>query len=76
MQFNAAWANCSLASSYRMWQLGLNRSPPPPSNTVNPFGMQLASHDAVVAEHEVPSWLREFHSMDFQFSVLKEKYEI
>ena len=76
MQFNAQWAKCTLASAYRLWQLGVNRSPPPPANTVNPFGMQLSSRDAVVAEREFPGWLTEFHSMDFQFSVLREKYEI
>ena len=76
LQFNAAWTGCSLASSYRMWQLGLNRSPLPPANTVNPFGMQLATFDALIAENEFPSYQREFHSMDYSMSVLKEQYEI
>ena len=50
LQFNADWSQYSLQTAYRMWQLGLLRSPPPPANTVNGNGMQLSTYDAVIAD--------------------------
>ena len=76
LQFNADWSGHSLPTSYRMWQLGLLRSPPPPANTVNGNGMQLSTYDAVIADNECPTYMQTFHSYDYSMSALKEKLEI
>ena len=76
LQFNADWSGHSLPTSYRMWQLGLLRSPPPPANTVNGNGMQLSTYDAVIADTECPQYMQTFHTYDYSMSVLKEKLQV
>ena len=76
LQFNADWSGHSLPTSYRMWQLGLLRSPPPPANTVNGNGMQLSTYDAVIADNECPTYMQTFHTYDYSMSVLKEKLQV
>jgi hypothetical protein len=76
LQFNADWSGHSLPTSYRMWQLGLLRSPPPPANTVNGNGMQLTTYDAVIADTECPQYMQTFHTYDYSMSVLKEKLQV
>ena len=76
LQFNADWSGHSLPTAYRMWQLGLLRSPPPPANTVNGNGMQLSTHDAHIADQQCPQYMQTFHTYDYYFSVLKEKLTV
>ena len=76
LQFNADWSQYSLQTAYRMWQLGLLRSPPPPANTVNGNGMQLSTYDAVIADTECPQYMQTFHMYDYSMSVLKEKLQV
>ena len=76
LQFNADWSGHSLPTSYRLWQLGLLRSPPPPANTVNGNGMQLTTYDAVIADTECPQYMQTFHTYDYSMSVLKEKVQV
>ena len=76
LQFNAEWGQYSLQTAYRMWQLGLLRSPPPPANTVNGNGMQLSTYDAVIADTQCPQYMQTFHTYDYYFSVLKEKLTV
>ena len=76
LEFNAAWSGQSLPTAYRMWQLGLLRSPPPPANTVNGNGMQLSTYDAVIADTQCPQYMQTFHTYDYYFSVLKEKLTV
>ena len=76
LQFNADWSGHSLPTAYRMWQLGLLRSPPPPANTVNGNGMQLSTYDAHIADQQCPQYMQTFHTYDYYFSVLKEKLTV
>ena len=71
LQFNADWSGHSLPTSYRMWQLGLLRSPPPPANAVNGNGMQLSTYDAVIADTECPQYMQTFHTYDYSMSVFE-----
>jgi len=76
LQFNADWAHVSLPSAYKLWQLGLLRSPPPPANTANPYGAAMSQYDQVRSDTELPQYLLDFHSMDFHFAMLREKFTI
>jgi len=76
LQFNADWADVSLPSAYKLWQVGLLRSPPPPANTVNPYGAAMSQYDQVRSDTELPQYVLDFHSMDFHFALLREKFTI
>ena len=76
MQFNAEWAEVSLPSAYKLWQHGLLRSPPPPANTINPWGAAMSQYDTTRSDLELPEHMLQFHSMDFQFALLREKFTL